>query len=79
MVINTVKWPKHSKGFLITKEILRLMEPGSVLEGISNDNSDAIDSSHETHHDTSRYVENGDVHYCVSNIPSAISYSVSVA
>ena len=51
MVINAVKWPKHRKDFLIDKEMLKLMEPGSVLVDISNDNPGAIESSHETHHD----------------------------
>lgn len=79
MVINAVKWPKHRKNFLIDKEMLKLMEPGSVLVDISNDNPGAIESSHETHHDNPRYVVNGVVHYCVSNIPGAVAHSTSVA
>ena len=63
MVINCVKWPKQRKDFLITKEMLKLMEPGSVLVDISNDDPGAIESSHETHHDDPRYVVNGVVHY----------------
>lgn len=79
MVINCVKWPKQRRDFLIDREMLKLMEPGSVLVDISNDNPGAIESSHETHHDHPRYVENGVVHYCVSNIPGAIAHSISVA
>ncbi len=79
MVINAVKWPKHRKDFLIDKEMLKLMEPGSVLVDISNDDPGAIESSHETHHDNPRYVVNGVVHYCVSNIPSAVANSTSVS
>lgn len=79
MVINAVKWPKHRKDFLIDKEMLKLMEPGSVLVDISNDDPGAIESSHETHHDNPRYVVNGVVHYCVSNIPGAVAHSTSVA
>jgi len=79
MVINCVKWPKHRKDFLITKEMLKLMESGSVLVDISNDGPGAIESSHETHHDNPRYVVNGVVHYCVSNIPGAVAYSTSVS
>ena len=79
MVINCVKWPKQRKDFLITKEMLKLMEPGSVLVDISNDDPGAIESSHETHHDNPRYVVNGVVHYCVSNIPGAVARSTSVA
>ena len=79
MVINAVKWPKHRKDFLINKEMLKLMEPGSVLVDISNDDPGAIESSHETHHDNPRYVVNGVVHYCVSNIPGAVAHSTSVS
>ncbi len=79
MVLNCVLWPKQRRDFLITKEMLKLMEKGSVLVDISNDEPGAIESSHETHHDNPRYVVNGVVHYCVSNIPSAISHSTSVA
>ena len=79
MVLNCVKWPKQRKDFLIDKEMLKLMEPGSVLVDISNDDPGAIESSHETHHDNPRYVVNGVVHYCVSNIPGAVANSTSVA
>ena len=79
MVINCVKWPKERTDFLIDKEMLKTMEPGSVLVDISNDDPGAIESSHETHHDNPRYVVNGVVHYCVSNIPGAVAHSTSVA
>ena len=62
MVINCVKWPKERTDFLIDKEMLKTMEPGSVLVDISNDDPGAIESSHETHHDDPRYVVNGVVH-----------------
>ena len=79
MVINCVKWPKERKDFLIDREMLGLMEPGSVLVDISNDNPGAIESSRETHHDNPRYVDCGVVHYCVSNIPASVANTTSVA
>jgi alanine dehydrogenase len=79
MIVNAVQWPKQREDFLIDSEMLKLMEPGSVLVDISNDNPGAIESSHETHHDNPRYVVNGVVHYCVSNIPGAIAHSTSVS
>jgi len=79
MVINAVKWPKQRKDFLIDKEMLKLMDTGSVLVDISNDDPGAIESSHETHHDNPRYVVNGVVHFCVSNIPGAVAHSTSVS
>jgi len=79
LIINCVRWPKQRTDFLITREMLKLMEPGSVLVDISNDEPGAIESSHETHHDNPRYVVNGVVHYCVSNIPGAVANSTSVS
>lgn len=79
MVINCVKWPKGTKDYLITKDMLLLMEKGSVLVDISNDDEGAIETFRETTHENPTYVENGVVHYCVSNIPGAIANSTSVA
>ena len=55
------------------------MEKGSVLVDISNDCPGAIESSHETCFDNPRYVVNGVVHFCVSNIPGAVAHSASIA
>lgn len=79
MVLNCVKWPKGRTDFLITREMLKSMEEGSVLVDISNDTNGAIESFHETTHENPRYVEEGVVHYCVGNIPGAIAHSTSIA
>lgn len=79
MILNCVKWPKGRKDFLVTREMLRTMGRGSVLVDISNDDDGAIESFHETTHENPRYIEEGVVHYCVSNIPGAIANSTSVA
>ncbi|MGI6031500.1 MAG: alanine dehydrogenase [Eubacteriales bacterium] len=79
MVLNCVKWPKGDNSFLIDRPMLKLMEKGSVIVDISNDDNGAIESFHETTHADPRYIEEGIVHYCVSNIPGAIAHSTSVA
>lgn len=79
MVINCVKWPKERKDYLIERDMLNLMEKGSVMVDISNDTDGAIESFRETTHEHPTYIENGVVHYCVSNIPGAIANSTSVA
>ena len=79
MVINSVKWPKGSKDYLIDRDMLNLMEKGSVIVDISNDIPGAIESFKETTHEDPTYIENGIVHYGVSNIPSSIAKSVSEA
>lgn len=79
MVLNCVKWPKGNTEYLVTREMVRSMEPGSVIVDISNDEQGALETFRETTHENPRYVEEGAVHYCVSNIPGAIANSTSVA
>ena len=79
MVLNCVKWPKGCNDFLIDRPMLKLMGKGSVIVDISNDENGAIESFHETTHENPRYIEEGIVHYCVSNIPGAIANSTSIA
>lgn len=78
LVINCVKWPKGSKEFLIDREMVKSMPKGSVIVDISNDFG-VIETFRETTHENPRYIEEGVVHYCVGNIPGAISNSTSVA
>lgn len=79
MVINCVKWPKGNSDYLIDRAMLSSMEKGSVIVDISNDTEGAIESFHETTHESPTYIENGIVHYCVGNIPGSIANTVSVA
>ncbi|MCI8465172.1 MAG: alanine dehydrogenase [Lachnospiraceae bacterium] len=78
MVLNCVKWPKGRTDHLIDREMVRTMGKGSVIVDISNDEG-VIETFHETTHEDPCYIEEGVVHYCVSNIPGAIANSTSVA
>ena len=78
MVLNCVKWPKNRTDHLIDRGMVRSMAKGSVIVDISNDVG-VIETFHETTHEDPRYIEEGVVHYCVSNIPGAIANSTSVA
>ena len=78
MVVNCVRWDKSNTQFLIDRSMVASMPKGSVIVDISNDYG-VIETFHETTHDNPTYVEEGVVHYCVSNIPSAIANSTSIA
>lgn len=78
ILINCVRWDKSNKNPLITRDMVRSMEKGSVIVDISNDYG-AIETFHETSIDNPIYIEEGIVHYCVSNIPSLVANSTSVA
>ena len=79
MVINCVKWQKERRDFLISRKMLSLLERGSVIVDISGDDPGAIETSHPTTLKSPRYTVDGVVHFCVSNIPSAVARSASIA
>jgi len=78
MVINSVRWPKDAKEPMITREMVASMRRGSVIVDISNDYG-CIETFHETTLDDPTYIEEGVVHYCVCNMPSAIAGATSVS
>ena len=78
LVINSVRWPKNAKDFMIDREMVRSMRRGSVIVDISNDYG-CIETFHETTHDNPTYIEEGVVHYCVGNIPGAVSRTSTIA
>ena len=78
MVVNCVRWPKDAADYMISREMVASMKRGSVIVDISNDYG-CIETFHETTHDDPTYIEEGVVHYCVSNIPGAIAGSTSVS
>jgi len=57
---------------LITRSHLRGMRTGTVLVDVSIDQGGAAETSRPTTHSNPIYVEEGIVHYCVTNIPGAV-------
>ncbi len=78
LVINCVRWPKNATEYMIDRQMVASMRRGSVIVDVSNDYG-CIETFHETTHENPIYIEEGVVHYCVSNIPGAIAGSTSVA
>ena len=78
LLVNCVRWPKNASDYMITREMVASMRRGSVITDISNDYG-CIETFHETTHDDPTYIEEGVVHYCVSNIPGAIAGATSVS
>lgn len=77
LVINCVKWPKHRKDHLITRDMLKLMRKGSVIVDISADVGGAVETYRPTSHENPTYVVDGIVHYGVDNIPGAVPNTTS--
>lgn len=78
MLVNCVRWPKDATEFLVDRSMVASMPHGAVIVDISNDYG-VIETFRETTHADPMYIEEGVVHYCVSNIPAAIAGSTSVA
>ncbi len=78
LVINCVRWPKNATEFMIDRSMVASMHRGAVIVDVSNDYG-CIETFHETTHEDPIYIEEGVVHYCVSNIPGAIAGSTSQA
>ncbi|MDX8411016.1 MAG: alanine dehydrogenase [Mariprofundaceae bacterium] len=57
---------------LIDRDMLRSMTPGSVFVDVSIDQGGMSESSRPTNHSAPTYVEEGVIHYCVSNIPGSV-------
>ena len=64
---------------LISRTLLRRMRPGSVLVDISIDQGGIAETSRPTSHSAPIYVEEGVIHYCVPNMPSAVARTATIA
>jgi alanine dehydrogenase len=64
---------------ILTREHLRSMRPGSVLVDVSIDQGGIAETSRPTTHSDPFYVEEGIVHYCVTNMPGAVARTATLA
>jgi len=72
LVIASVLIPGAKAPHLITRDLLRKMEPGSVIVDIAIDQGGCAETSRPTTHDNPTYIEEGIVHYCVANMPGSV-------
>ncbi len=79
LVIGAVLIPGAKAPHLITKEMLKLMQPGSVMVDVAIDQGGCFETSHATSHDNPTYVVDDVVHYCVANIPGAVPFTSTLA
>lgn len=64
---------------LILRRHLKDMKPGSVFVDVSIDQGGCAESSRPTTHDDPVYVEEGVIHYCVTNMPGAYARTSTFA
>ena len=79
LLIGAVLVPGARAPRLITRAMLRLMKPGSVLVDIAIDQGGCCETSRPTTHHDPVYVEEGITHYCVANMPGAYARTATQA
>ncbi|HVE43882.1 MAG TPA: alanine dehydrogenase [Gammaproteobacteria bacterium] len=79
LVIGAVLIPGASAPRVVTRKMLSSMQPGSVLVDVSIDQGGCFETSKPTTHTSPTYVVDGVVHYCVTNMPSAVPRTSAVA
>ncbi len=79
VVIGSVLVPGAKAPHLITRDMLSLMQPGSVLVDVAIDQGGCFETSVPTTHSEPTYVLDGIVHYAVANIPGAVPRTSTLA
>lgn len=75
LVIGAVLVPGAKAPQLVTEELIGKMEKGSVVVDVAVDQGGCIATCRPTTHDHPTYEVHGVVHYCVANMPGAVSHT----
>lgn len=80
LVIGAVLIPGAKAPKLVTEEMVKSMEPGSVLVDIAIDQGGSFETTDRiTTHDDPTYLKHGVVHYAVANMPGAVPRTSTIA
>ena len=79
LVVGSVLIPGAKAPKLVTRDMLSLMQPGSVLVDVAIDQGGCFETSRPTTHEEPTYYVDGILHYCVANIPGAVPYTSTLA
>lgn len=79
LIIGAVLIPGAKAPHLITRDMLKIMKPGTVLVDVAVDQGGCIETCRPTTHENPTFVIDGIVHYCVANMPGAVPYTSTLA
>ena len=79
LVIGAVLIPSAKAPHVVTRKMVKSMEPGSVLVDISIDQGGCFETSRPTTYADPTYVVDGVTHFCVTNMPGAVPQTSSQA
>lgn len=74
VLITGAKAPK-----LVTRDMLKTMQPGAVIVDVAVDQGGCIETTRPTTHEDPAYIIDDIVHYCVANMPGAVPYTSTLA
>jgi len=79
LVIGAVLVPGAAAPKLVSRELVRAMKRGAVMVDIAIDQGGCFATSRPTTHADPTYVEEGVIHYCVTNMPGAVARTSTFA
>jgi alanine dehydrogenase len=79
LIVGAVLIPGAKAPHLITRDMLKLMKPGTVLVDVAVDQGGCIETCKPTTHENPTYIIDDIVHYCVANMPGAVPYTSTLA
>jgi alanine dehydrogenase len=79
LVIGAVLIPGARAPYLVKKDDLKRMKPGSVIIDVAIDQGGCIETSRPTTHSNPTYKVNEVIHYCVTNMPGAVGRTSTYA
>jgi alanine dehydrogenase len=79
LIIGAVLIPGAKAPHLISREMLKMMRPGTVLVDVAVDQGGCIETCKPTTHENPTYEIDGIIHYCVANMPGAVPYTSTLA
>jgi len=79
LLIGAVLIPGAKAPRLVTREMLKLMKPGSVIVDVAVDQGGCIETCKPTTHAEPTFFVDGVLHYCVANMPGAVPYTSTIA
>lgn len=78
-VIGAVLIPGASAPKLVSRAMLKLIKPGSVLVDVAIDQGGCFETSRPTTHQQPTFVVDGIIHYCVANMPAGVARTSTLA
>ena len=79
LVVGSVLIPGAKAPHLVTRQMLGLMRPGTVMVDVAIDQGGCFETSHPTTHAEPTYMVDGILHYAVANIPGAVPFTSTMA